>query len=142
MKITVKVGQVLPLMSGTSAKGEWVKSAFIGDTLGNYPKTIMFDVFGTEKTQAIMPFVKVGAVLDVSFDLESRYASSSGRWFTSAQCYKVEPHQSQGNAPQPQAAPVQQGYQQQMPQGVPQVPVAPSYQQPQAPQQPVDDPPF
>lgn len=128
MEITVKILQVLPEQRGTSARGEWVKSGFVGETFGDYPKQIAFEVVGADRCAKVMPYIVVGAVLKIGFDVSSR--EYNGKWYSSITCFSAYGGQ-QGGKMSPQAQP--QDYQQPpfYPQRQQQQPV-PQGQQPQS----------
>jgi hypothetical protein len=46
MEITGKIIQVLPLQSGTSARGEWKKQEFILETEEQYPRKVCISCWG------------------------------------------------------------------------------------------------
>ena len=83
---TIKV--MLPIEEGTSKSGnDWKKSGFVVTTGGDYPKDVAFSVFGEEKVNNLMKFNKVGQVVDVSFNVESR--EYKGRYYTDLQAWKI-----------------------------------------------------
>ena len=51
MEITGKIIRVLPERSGTSARGEWKAQSFVIETRDQYPRKMVFDVFGAERLQ-------------------------------------------------------------------------------------------
>ena len=51
MEITGKIIHVLPERSGTSARGEWKAQSFVIETRDQYPRKMVFDVFGAERLQ-------------------------------------------------------------------------------------------
>ena len=101
MEIQVKIFKVLEAQSFTSQKtgNVYVKNVFVGETQGQYPKSIAFTVMGEDK------FNGMGIVVDgtytVSFDVESR--EWKGKWFTEASAWKavrIDGAQGQQQAPQ------------------------------------------
>ena len=84
MKLTVKVINVLPTVTGTKQNGEtWYKNEFVGGYLnGDYVKHIAFTIWKDQTMPA------VGDTVDVSFDVESK--ESNGRWFTECRAWKIE----------------------------------------------------
>lgn len=88
MEIQVVVKQVLDNVTfpKRDGSGEIVKGGFVAETLGQYPKTIKFDVMG-DKLQGIMSQVLVGNTISVSFDISSR--EWNGKWFTELQVWKT-----------------------------------------------------
>lgn len=126
MEIQGKFIQVLPEQSGESARGKWVRSSFLIETEGEYPRKVNFMAFGEDRA-AMIKAIPLGTLVTVTFSLESReYPEGSGRWYTDARCIRVQPATAAGQMP-PQAT----GYGW----AAPQQTAAPAAQ-PAAPQQP------
>lgn len=89
MEIQVKVIQVmLPEAGKSQTTGKsWTKQEFVGETIGNYPNKIKFQIFGDQKIKDNP--IKEGEIYNVSFDLESR--EWNGRWYTDVDAWKVVP---------------------------------------------------
>jgi hypothetical protein len=87
MEITIKVTKILEPLSGVSSRnGEtWVKNSFVGETQGQYPKTLCFTVMGQERWDKMA--IKVGGNFSVSFDPESR--EWNGKYFTDLSAWKA-----------------------------------------------------
>ena len=87
MEITIKVTKILEPLSGVSSRnGEtWVKNSFVGETQGQYPKTLCFSVMGQERWDKMG--IKVGGNFCVSFDPESR--ERNGKYFTDLSAWKA-----------------------------------------------------
>lgn len=96
MEVTGKVVQLLPLVKGQSAKGEWKKQEFILETQGQYPKKVCISLWGDRVDQN--PLTE-GDLITASVDLESR--EYNGRWYTEARAWKIAKGGSEGTA-QPQ----------------------------------------
>lgn len=84
MEIKGKIISILPLATGTSAKGAWKKQEYILQTSEQYPKKICFVVWG-EKIDEYA--IKVNDAVEVSIDIESR--EFNGRWYTDVKAWKV-----------------------------------------------------
>ncbi|NQU54078.1 MAG: DUF3127 domain-containing protein [Bacteroidetes bacterium] len=99
-ELTIR-GVVIEVMqpeSGVSAAGkEWKKQEFLIETEGQYPKNIAFTLFG-DRTDLLMK-VWAGLTVDVSFNLESK--KYNGRWFHSANAWKIIVQQNERNTPPP-----------------------------------------
>lgn len=93
MQLTAKLAQVLPLQTGTGRNGEWKKQDIIVETEGQYPKKVCISIWGDKINSAQL---QVGAMLNISFDVESR--EYNGRWYTDVKAWRVEPA-SAGAAP-------------------------------------------
>lgn len=129
MEIEGKIILDIPMVEGVSKAGNpWRKKEWVLETFGNYPRKVMFNVFG-DRIDTVN--LQLGHSYAVSFDLESR--EFNGRWYTDVRAYAAReldgqpgmgaaPAAPQGMPQQPQSAgyppygtPVQ-------PQGVPQMP--------------------
>ena len=69
MQLTAKLIQLLPLQTGNGKNGQWKKQDIIVETDDQV--------------------LKVGSMLNISFDVESR--EYNGRWYTDVKAWKVEP---------------------------------------------------
>ena len=85
MQLTAKLIQVLPLQTGTGKNGQWKKQDIIVETEGQYPKKICVSIWGDKINDDQL---KVGTMLAISFDLESR--EYNGRWYTDVKAWRVE----------------------------------------------------
>ena len=102
MEIQGKVIQVLAPASGTSKSGNaWKKQEYVIETHDQYPRKVMFMLFGDRADQYK---AEVGQEVIVSFDLESR--EFNGRWYTDVRAWKMEaaPLDAYGNPVAPAAA--------------------------------------
>lgn len=107
MELQGKVIAVLPERSGVSARGEWKLQSFVIETHEQYPKKLVFDVFGAERLAQFN--IQSGEEISVSFDIDAR--EYNGRWFNSVRAWNVvhiDPAAAQAASmgAQPQAAPV------------------------------------
>lgn len=108
MEITGKITYVLPERSGTSARGEWKAQSFVVETKDQYPRKMVFDVFGAERLQRFN--IKSGDEVTVFFDIDAH--EYQGRWFNNIRAYDVQRLDAaaaqaagQAAAADPQAAP-------------------------------------
>lgn len=101
MEITGKIIFELERRSGTSARtgNSWASQSYVLETHDQYPRRMVFDVFGDDKIQQFN--IKAGQELTVSFDIDAR--EYQGRWFNSIRAWRVMPAQAPGV---PGAAPV------------------------------------
>ena len=122
MEIQGRIIDVLPLREGTSSKGAWKSQEYVVETHEQYPKKLVFNVFGEDKINQFA--IKQGEELKVSFDGDAH--EDNGRWFNNIRAWSVQrvgdnnvqptqpttansqPVQQQA-VPQQQAAPQQQG---------------------------------
>lgn len=78
--VTGKVVAVLPMVSGTSAKGEWKKATIVIEYVdGNYTNHLALD---NMKKADEFASLAVGTEIEVSYSVVSR--ENNGRWYTSA----------------------------------------------------------
>ena len=116
MDLQGKVIAVLPAREGTSARGPWKSQEYVIETHDQYPKKMVFNVFGADRIEQFA--IKAGDELNVSFDIDAH--EYNGRWFNNIRAWGIQHLLS--NIPQQQ-------YQQ---------PTPPAYQPPQV----EDDTPF
>lgn len=86
MEITGKIIHVLPERSGTSARGEWKAQSFVVRTKDQYPRKMVFDVFGAERLQRFN--IKSGDEVTVFFDIDAH--EYQGRWFNNIRAFDVQ----------------------------------------------------
>lgn len=104
MEIQGKIIAALQPREGTSAKGTaWKVQEFVLETAGQYPKKMVFEVFGQERLDRFG--IQEGQNVNVAFDIDAR--EWNGRWFNSIRAYDVQ--QMETTATTQQAAPVYQG---------------------------------
>ena len=99
MELQGKVIAALPEKSGTSARGEWKVQEFVIETHDQYPRKMVFSVFGADRLQRFN--ISVGQEVSVSFDIDAH--EYNGRWFNSIRAYDVRPVSQQQPAPAPVA---------------------------------------
>ena len=100
MELTGKIIDVLPERGGVSKAGnEWKIQAYVLETQEQYPRKMMFNVFGADRISQFN--IQLGEVLTVSFDIDSR--EYNGRWYNDIRAWKVD--RNAAGAPMPTAAP-------------------------------------
>lgn len=83
--ISGKIIAVLPVKSGTSAKGtEWRAQTAVLETQEKYPKRIALDILNDDITKFN---VHVGDSVDVKIDIDAR--EYNGKWFNSIKCWSL-----------------------------------------------------
>lgn len=101
MEFTGKVLQILPVISGSSAKGEWQKQDVVFeqvDPRAKYPRKACITFFNKPQDVATL---KVGEEYQVLFDLDAR--EYNGRWYSDLRAWKVTPASNAApSAPMPQ----------------------------------------
>ena len=85
MELQGKVIAALDPRSGVSARGEWTAQDFVIETHDNYPKKMVFSVFGADRLQRFN--IQVGQEINVSFDIDAH--EYNGRWFNSIRAFDV-----------------------------------------------------
>lgn len=88
MDLTGRIIAVLPERGGVSARtgNEWKVASYVLETMDQYPKKMVFDVFGADRIQQFN--IQVGEVLTVSFDVDAH--EYQGRWFNSIRAFRVD----------------------------------------------------
>ena len=85
MDLQGKIIAALPAKTGTSARGELKAQDFVVETHDNFPKKMVFSVFGEERLERFN--IQVGQEVMVSFDVDAR--EYNGRWFNSIRAFDV-----------------------------------------------------
>lgn len=103
MEIKGRIIAVMPVRTGTSQKnGEgWASQEYVIETLEQYPKRCVFNVFGEDKIKQFN--IQQGGEYLVKFDINAR--EYNGRWYNDIRAWKVEPAQAEQT--QAQAQPFQ-----------------------------------
>lgn len=86
MEIQGRIIAVLPLREGTSSKGAWQSQEYVVETHEQYPKKLVFNVFGADKINQFA--IKQGEELKVSFDIDAH--EYNGRWFNNIRVWAVQ----------------------------------------------------
>lgn len=96
MEISGKIIAVMPVKQGTSKEGKaWASQEFVIETMEQYPKRCMFNVFGEDKLKQFN--IQQGGEYLVKFDINAR--EYNGRWYNDVRAWKVEPAQAAQAAP-------------------------------------------
>lgn len=108
-----KIESVQEIQEGVSNSGNaWKKVGFlVGETEGQYPKKGGFTIFGTEKVDRFFQYNKVGDVVKVSFNVDTRqYTDKNGveRFGTDLMAWRVETVQGGSAVDAHEAAQAQQ----------------------------------
>mgnify|MGYP001260135627 CR=1 FL=1 len=98
MEIKGKIIKLLPLQTGTSARGEWRKQEFIIETQGQYPKQVCLYMWGDAIDNSKL---QEGRDVTASIEIESR--EYNGKYYTNVKAWRLEPLvQAAAQAPVPQ----------------------------------------
>jgi len=99
MKVeNLKITKVSDTQSGTSKAGkDWSKLTFVGETNEEYNNLYAFELFGQEKVENFNKFNKVGDIVNVEFNVNTR--EWEGRYFTSLSAWRIDKAQEGTQAP-------------------------------------------
>lgn len=86
MELQGKIIAVLPERSGVSARGEWKAGSYVIETHDNYPKKMVFDIFGADRLAQFN--IQAGEEVIVSFDIDAH--EYQGRWYNSIRAWNVQ----------------------------------------------------
>jgi hypothetical protein len=90
LELIGKLIKILPVQSGTSARGAWSKQDFVVETQEQYPRKVCVSAWG-ERVNELSSMAE-GDVLKVSFNLESREFNE--RWYTDVRAWRIEKQQA------------------------------------------------
>jgi hypothetical protein len=86
-KVKGRVVDILPLQTGSSARGEWKKMEFVLEVPDDqFPKKICFTLFN-DKTEMIKVSDK-NTEVEVSFSLEGR--EYNGKWYHNVNAFRID----------------------------------------------------
>ena len=88
MEITGKIIVACEPRGGVSARtgNSWKTQEFVIETVEQYPRKCMFNVFGEDRLREFN--IKVGETMTVSFDIDAR--EYNGRWYNDIRAWKVD----------------------------------------------------
>ncbi len=111
MELTGKIIAEFNERGGVSNRtgNEWKAKSYVMEVPGEFPRKLVFDVFGTERLQAFN--IQIGETLTVHFDIDAH--EYNGRWFNDVRAFRIDRGQAAPTAA-PEAAPA------------PEAPVAPA----------------
>ena len=105
MELQGRVIAVMEPREGTSARGPWKSQQYVIETHDQYPKKMVFDIFGVERIDQFA--IKAGEEILVSFDVDAH--EYNGRWFNNIRAWNIQRVDAAaaqaGNMP-PAAAPI------------------------------------
>lgn len=94
-EVTGKVIAVLPMVSGTSAKGEWKKATVVVE----YPDGQYVNRLALENIKNAELFASIPVMTEVTVKFSVQSRESNGRWFTSANAVSWTAHEPAQPAP-------------------------------------------
>ena len=86
MELQGKVIIVLDPRSGESARGKWVSQEYVIETHDQYPRKMVFNVFGADRIEQFK--IKAGEEITVSFDIDAH--EYNGRWFNNIRAWNIQ----------------------------------------------------
>lgn len=89
MEITGKIIIELPERGGVSSRtgAEWRLKSFVLETIEQYPKKMMFEVFGADRIASMN--LQVGETYTVSVDVDAH--EYNGRWYNTIRAFRAVP---------------------------------------------------
>ena len=130
MELTGKIIAEFNERGGVSNRtgNEWKAKSYVLEVPGDFPRKLVFDVFGVDRLQAFN--IQIGELLTVHFDIDAH--EYNGRWFNDVRAFRIDRGQAAPTTAAPEAAPQMQA-----------APVAPQIAPQPAPQvAPMDAAPF
>lgn len=100
MEFVGVVYRVLPVQSGTSARGQWQKQEVVFEMPDEFSRKVCVTFFGDRVSDAAS--LQVGEKVNVSVNIESR--EYNGRWYTDVRAWRIQKVQPEQAAPA--AAPI------------------------------------
>lgn len=80
---------------------EWKAKSYVLEVSGDFPRKLVFDVFGVDRLQAFN--IQIGELLTVHFDIDAH--EYNGRWFNDVRAFRVDRGQAAPAPGAPEAAP-------------------------------------
>jgi hypothetical protein len=109
MEVTGKIIAEFNERGGVSNRtgNEWKAKSYVLEVPGDFPRKLVFDVFGVDRLQAFN--IQIGEIITVHFDIDAH--EYNGRWFNDVRAFRVDrgqvaPAAEPATAPAVQAAPV------------------------------------
>lgn len=98
MEFVGVVYRILPVQSGTSARGQWQKQEVVFELPDEFSRKVCVTFFGDRVQDAAS--LQVGEKVNVSVNIESR--EYNGRWYTDVRAWRIQKTQPE----QPAVAPI------------------------------------
>ena len=86
MELQGRVIVVMEPREGTSARGPWKSQQSVIETHDQYPKKLVFDIFGADRIDQFA--IKAGEEIIVSFDVDAH--EYNGRWFNNIRAWNIQ----------------------------------------------------
>jgi len=120
MELTGKIIAEFNERGGISSRTgtEWKVKSYVLEVPGEFPRKMVFDVFGVDRLQAFN--IQIGEQLTVFFDIDAH--EYNGRWFNDIRAFRIDRGQAAPTAaPEGAPAPAATVAAQPVPQAAPQV---------------------
>ena len=87
MELTGKIIAEFNERGGVSNRtgNEWKAKSYVMEVPGEFPRKLVFDVFGVDRLQAFN--IQIGETLTVHFDIDAH--EYNGRWFNDVRAFNV-----------------------------------------------------
>jgi hypothetical protein len=102
MEINGQLIKILPEVTGQGTKGPWTKQEFVIETKEQFPKKACFSIWG-DKIDILRKF-GMNDMVKVSFNIESREHTTTGRWYTELRAWRIDRATDEGNSHAPMPA--------------------------------------
>ena len=91
MQIQGKIIKALPVKEGTTERGSWMIATYVLETLGNYPKKMVFEVSGEDRIRRfnVSALMSGQTEVVVFFDIDAH--EWQGKWFNQVRAYDIRP---------------------------------------------------
>lgn len=101
MELEGTVMRILPLVKGTSARGEWSKQEMIIELKSEFNRKVCISFWGDKVQDAAS--LREGDNVNLSVNIESR--EYNGRWFTEVRAWKINKNGASASNAYPATAP-------------------------------------
>jgi hypothetical protein len=88
MELTGKIIAEFNERGGVSNRtgNEWKAKSYVLEVPGDFPRKLVFDVFGVDRLQAFN--IQIGELLTVHFDIDAH--EYNGRWFNDVRAFRID----------------------------------------------------
>lgn len=91
MEIVGRIIEVLPVITGETERGEWMRGGIVVETLTALPVTLQLDLVDRRLEEFTGRFTSpIGVIVKASFGVSSRKLGD--KWFTNARAWDVRPY--------------------------------------------------
>ena len=83
--------KMLPMVTGTSARGTWSKLEMVIEQPGEYPKKALIEFWG-DKAELAETKLAEGMEITAHINIEAR--EHNGRWYNTVRCWKFDTNEA------------------------------------------------